>query len=86
MTYYAKVTSKGQVTLPAEMRSAAGIEPGDRLRIETQADGSYRVTRVSDSLMDLAGIIKLDRHVSDEEMRQWIEDARYAIGTGDDRS
>jgi AbrB family looped-hinge helix DNA binding protein len=40
----AKVTSKGQVTIPVEVRKSLGVKPGDKLRFELQ-DGGFRVVR-----------------------------------------
>jgi len=40
----AKVTSKGQVTIPVEVRKALGVKAGDKLRFEVQ-DGGFRVVR-----------------------------------------
>jgi antitoxin PrlF len=40
----AKVTSKGQVTIPVEVRKSLGVKPGDKLRFEPQKDG-FRVVR-----------------------------------------
>jgi AbrB family looped-hinge helix DNA binding protein len=40
----AKVTSKGQVTIPVEVRKALGVKSGDRLRFEAQ-EGGFRVVR-----------------------------------------
>jgi AbrB family looped-hinge helix DNA binding protein len=34
----AKVTSKGQVTIPSEIREALGVKQGDMLAFETKAD------------------------------------------------
>jgi len=34
----AKVTSKGQVTIPIEVRDALGVKQGDMLAFETKAD------------------------------------------------
>lgn len=34
--YSAKVTSKGQLTLPVELRRELGIEPGDTVRFSTE--------------------------------------------------
>ncbi len=34
----AKVTSKGQVTIPKKVRSALGIRQGDILRLEVEGD------------------------------------------------
>jgi AbrB family looped-hinge helix DNA binding protein len=40
----AKITSKGQVTIPAAIRKSLGVKPGDRLRFEPQKSG-FRVVR-----------------------------------------
>lgn len=41
----AKVTSKGQVTIPREVRRRLGVRAGDRLQFEEDGDG-VRVTAV----------------------------------------
>ena len=43
-TLYATVTSKGQVTIPVEVRRRLGVKAGDKLRFESQNDG-FRVVR-----------------------------------------
>jgi AbrB family looped-hinge helix DNA binding protein len=35
----AKVTSKGQITVPAEIRKSLGVKPGDHLRFEQHESG-----------------------------------------------
>lgn len=35
----AKVTSKGQITVPLEIRKSLGIKPGDHLRFEQKKNG-----------------------------------------------
>jgi AbrB family looped-hinge helix DNA binding protein len=45
MTKRAKITSKGQVTVPHEIRCALGIRPGDHLLFE-QKGSEVRVTAV----------------------------------------
>jgi antitoxin PrlF len=44
----AKVTSKGQITIPLEIRHALGVGPGDRLVFENQG-GSIQVRAASRS-------------------------------------
>jgi antitoxin PrlF len=45
MRKQAKVTSKGQVTVPREIRRRLGVNAGDRLLFEEDGDG-VRVTAV----------------------------------------
>ena len=37
--YLAKITAKGQMTLPIEVRKALGVEPGDHVRIAAMEGG-----------------------------------------------
>ncbi|MDD2766116.1 MAG: type II toxin-antitoxin system PrlF family antitoxin, partial [Opitutaceae bacterium] len=46
MTAIAKVTRKGQTTIPQEIRSALHVGPGDLIVWEVVEDGSARVQRV----------------------------------------
>lgn len=47
----AKITSKGQVTIPAEVRKALGLKQGDMLAFEVQAD--YVTVRRRPSLAEV---------------------------------
>jgi len=49
----AKVTSKGQVTLPKELRRRLGIQRGSRIRFSIPARGAVRVEPVLYDLEDL---------------------------------
>jgi antitoxin PrlF len=46
MTAIAKITTKGQTTIPQDIRAALGVGPGDLLAWEITADGCARVRRV----------------------------------------
>jgi antitoxin PrlF len=46
MAATAKITSKGQITVPLQVRRALGIAAGDRLMFEESASGGMRVTPV----------------------------------------
>ena len=39
MQKHAKVTSKGQITIPREIRQALGVQPGDRVLFESDNEG-----------------------------------------------
>lgn len=45
MTKKAKITSKGQITVPREIRRAMGVRPGDTLLFEQQGS-EFRVRPV----------------------------------------
>jgi len=49
----ATVTSKGQVTLPSELRKRLGIQRGSRIRFSIPARGAVRVEPVLYDLEDL---------------------------------
>ena len=53
----AKVTSKGQITVPIEIRKSVGIKPGDHLRFEPQ-EGGIRLVRDTeeDVLAQIQGV------------------------------
>lgn len=44
-----KVSSKGQIVLPAELREEDHIEPGDEFEVERLDRGEYRLIRRSAS-------------------------------------
>lgn len=46
MVAVAKITAKGQTTIPQEIRAALHVKPGDLIAWEVAADGSARVRRV----------------------------------------
>jgi AbrB family looped-hinge helix DNA binding protein len=54
--YLAKITSKGQMTLPIAIRNALGLRPGDHVRLEQTQDGAY-VLRAGSRASELSGLI-----------------------------
>ena len=48
----AKVTAKGQVTLPKALRSYLGIEKGSRIRFRLHPNGGFQADRVLFDLED----------------------------------
>ena len=53
----AKVTSKGQITIPKQVRNLLAIETGDRLAFELEEDGRLRVSRVPHESRPLRGML-----------------------------
>jgi antitoxin PrlF len=74
--YHAKVTSKGQITLPVELRAKLKLGPGSRVDFEEQPDGSFVMRRKTRDIGELRGILKYDGPpVSIEDMNKAIGDA-----------
>jgi bifunctional DNA-binding transcriptional regulator/antitoxin component of YhaV-PrlF toxin-antitoxin module len=48
-----KVSRKNQVTLPVAALRAAGVSPGDVLRVEVEAEGVFRLVRERDPWREL---------------------------------
>jgi AbrB family looped-hinge helix DNA binding protein len=46
MPTLAKITAKGQTTIPAEIRAALSARPGDLVAWEMASDGTARVRKV----------------------------------------
>jgi AbrB family looped-hinge helix DNA binding protein len=67
----ARVTSKGQVTIPKSVREALDIAPGDNLHFDVEGDRAAIAKRPS--FIDMAGSIEVPedvRGLSWEEIRQ----------------
>ena len=73
------VTSKGQTTLPKDVRTALDLQPGDRVRYMILDGGEVRLVR-SRPVAELQGLLqdKVFRTVSLEEMDEAV--IRGAIG------
>jgi AbrB family looped-hinge helix DNA binding protein len=66
----ATLTSKGQITIPKDVREALALEPGDRLSFELREDGIVELRAETLDLMSLFGTIKpKKRGVTLEQMK-----------------
>ena len=71
----ATVTSKGQITIPQDVRDRLKIVAGSRVEFAERADGVVEFIPLTASIMDLAGIVPWDGPpVSIEEMDNAIGD------------
>ena len=41
------ISTKGQIVLPAELRAADGIQPGEEFEVDRVGPDEYRLTRVT---------------------------------------
>ena len=70
----ATISSKGQVTLPREVRASLGVSAGDRLDFIRLEDGTYAIVPASHSIRALNGLLpRRERAVSLEQMDAAIE-------------
>ena len=72
---HSTLTSKGQITLPIEVRKRLLLKPGDRVNFTFQPDGSVRLETKKLPFEQLIGILgKPDRPLTLEAMEQAIEE------------
>lgn len=73
-TYQSRVTQKGQVTIPAELRKELGIKPKDRVRF-IHENGRIVVERVESVVAKVAGAVPPlpDSPLTAEELREQFE-------------
>lgn len=77
MEQKAKVTSKGQVTIPKAVRRTLGIREGDSLVFEiSNGEARIRVDRKPVSFADYAGAWREGEGMSIEEVNAYIRDLR----------
>ena len=70
----ATITSKGQITLPKDLREQLHLATGDRVIFLMEEDGSVHLIPKHASLKDLKGVVpKPEQPVSLEEMERAIE-------------
>jgi AbrB family looped-hinge helix DNA binding protein len=81
MTATAKITSKGQVTIPADVRRGLGVRSGDRIDFVLNAAGRYELSVRSGKLADLRGVLRGAGSFTPEEIDAWVAEARAAMAT-----
>jgi antitoxin PrlF len=77
---HSTVTSKGQTTIPGEIRKALRIKPGDRL--EYVAQGDQVTIRVHPGIRSLKGVLasKKGKGMSFAQIREAVKAARRREG------
>jgi AbrB family looped-hinge helix DNA binding protein len=81
MAATAKITSKGQITIPAEVRRELGVRSGDKIDFVRNGAGRYELAVRSGRLADLRGIFRDVGPVEPEEIAAWVAEARAAMAT-----
>lgn len=82
------VTRKGQITLPAAIRKALGLEEGDPLDVQfDEKTRALTVERPHSVVARSAGMLRSEKVYSTEEEQQLIRDAAIAQAVArDERS
>ncbi|MEO5740716.1 MAG: AbrB/MazE/SpoVT family DNA-binding domain-containing protein [Vicinamibacterales bacterium] len=76
----ATLTTKGQVTIPKEVREHLGVDTGDRLSFVVQEDGTVIVKPITRHVRELSGLLHRpeQRAVSITEMDKSIAKRMHA--------
>lgn len=78
MGYFATVTSKGQLTVPQEIRKRLGLKKGDRVEFVAEKDCTViRPARTEVNPFEkFVGIFPDSFPGGEEEIKAWIDDMR----------
>lgn len=73
----ATLTSKGQTTIPADIRKGMGLEPGDKIEFHLLSDGSATMRAKRGTLKDFVGVLHRagQKPASPEDMDKGIAKA-----------
>jgi antitoxin PrlF len=77
MQKQAKITSKGQITVPIEVRRLLGVREGDRLLFETDSSGVHiRPVRNKNAFAKYAGIGNPGIPSGKKAINRWLREMR----------
>lgn len=78
----ATMTSKGQITIPIEVRTALRIDAGDRVEfVRNEQTGYYELVPLNISIKSLKGIVpKRGKPLSIREMNRIVRERRARAG------
>ncbi len=80
------MTSKGQITVPKDVRLKLNLKPGDRVLFIVEDDGAVRMRAVNKDISSLIGILpRPNRAATIEEIEEAIQRAAVASALGHDR-
>lgn len=77
MQKHARITSKGQITVPHEVRRALGVRVGDRLLFESDGDGvRVRAVKTKSSFSKYRGIGNSGIGPGRKNIGRWLRELR----------
>ena len=71
MSTAATLTSKGQTTIPKEIREGLGLKAGDQMTFTLLPDGTVIMRVKNRSVRDLYGALKPKKRVAVDAMNPW---------------
>lgn len=77
--HYARVTSKGQVTIPADIRTRLEIEPGSTILFKMEADGSVALHHPAHDIKAVLGSVPFPPGMTIDRLNELAD----AIGTAE---
>ena len=78
----AKITSKGQITLPSRLRQRLKVGPGDSVMFVEGDDGRIVVRSKSGTLNDMRGMVRRKRKPPTRKaIDRWVDEARSRAWT-----
>jgi AbrB family looped-hinge helix DNA binding protein len=82
----ARMTSKGQITVPKDVRLKLNLKPGDRVLFIVEDDGAARMRAANRDISSLVGILPPPkRKATLEEIEESIQRGAIARVLGHDR-
>lgn len=83
----ATLTSKGQITIPADVRRTLGVQTGDRVEFVEIQPGRFELVAATRSVRELKGMLgKPTRTLSIEDMNRVIAEQGGKAGLRSGRS
>lgn len=83
----ATLTSKGQITIPADVRRVLNVQTGDRVEFVQVEPGRFELVAATRSVRELKGMFgDAGRTVSIDEMNRTIAEQAAKAGQRDGRS
>ncbi|WP_257291552.1 AbrB/MazE/SpoVT family DNA-binding domain-containing protein [Endozoicomonas sp. ONNA1] len=79
-----KLTSKGQITIPARVRADLNLREGDQLEFIQQEDGTWQVVPKNLSIMSLCGAVKTNISLSDDDIKAYISEGYSGKDSNDE--
>lgn len=80
MGFVATFSSKGQLTVPADVRQHLGAEAGTKVSFDIEPDGRVSLRVVKPALAGLRGIVRPKVPVSGALIDAWAREARETEG------